>query len=259
MDLALKNKIAVITGGASGIGYACAQVLIDNGAKIILADRNARLGAEAAQNLGAHYMPLDVSDTTAVTSVMTEIAEQFGHIDILVTSAGVLQRTLTPAELSWDEWDRVQKIHLKGTYCCCKEAGAHMIKQGSGAIITISSVAGLRPGPLHSYGPAKAAIISLTESLAGEWGRLGVRVNSVAPGFTETPALAVGIESGALTADKMCNANAFERLVKPKEVANAVAFLASEAASGITGATLPVDAGYLVSTSWIAYDRPPSA
>src|SRR3546814_490116 len=111
----------------------------------------------------------------------------------------------------------------------------------------------MRSGPLHAYGPAKAAIVNLAECLAGEWGRRGVRVNAVAPGFTETPALDRGFATGTLEPETLAQASALGRLVRAEEIAQAVTFLASDRASAITGVTLPVDAGYLVATPWQAY------
>jgi NAD(P)-dependent dehydrogenase (short-subunit alcohol dehydrogenase family) len=122
-----------------------------------------------------------------------------------------------------------------------------------GSIVNIASVAGMVSGPLHSYGPAKAAVISLTECLAAEWGGAGVRVNSVSPGFTLTPALERGIDHQVMAPNAMSGAAAMRRLLKPEEIAAGICFLASDLASGITGVNLPVDAGYLVGTPWAAY------
>ncbi len=178
---------------------------------------------------------------------------RWGVPNVLVNSAGVLQRTLPPEELSLREWDFVARIDLRGTYLCCARFGAVMAKRGSGAIVNIASVAGMGSGPLHSYGPAKAGVINLTECLAAEWGPKGVRVNAVSPGFTHTPALEKGITTRTLETGAMTTHAALGRLIEPREIANAVAFLASERASAITGINLPVDAGYLVATPWASY------
>ena len=169
------------------------------------------------------------------------------------SSAGVLQRTLPPEELSLREWDFVARIDLRGTYLCCARFGAAMAQRGSGAIVNIASVAGMGSGPLHSYGPAKAGVINLTECLAAEWGPKGVRVNAVSPGFTHTPALERGITTRTLETGAMTTHAALGRLIEPREIANAVTFLASKQASAITGINLPVDAGYLVATPWASY------
>ena len=253
METALQGRLALVTGGASGIGRAVADLLAAEGARPVLADRDATEGAAAAQALDARFQLLDVGDEAAVATVVAEVEESYGAIDVLVTCAGVLQRTLPPSRLSWKEWDRVQRVHLRGTYACCREVGSRMAARGRGSIVTIASVAGLASGPLHSYGPAKAAIITLTEGLAAEWGRSGVRVNAVAPGFTKTPALARGLADGTLTSVDLSEASALGRLVAPEEIARAVVFLASDLSSAMTGTVLTVDAGYLVAAPWAAY------
>lgn len=253
MKLCFGDRTALVTGGASGIGRACAETLAAAGAHVVVADRDAPGGEAVARSIGGTFRAVDVGDELAVELVVEAVELEVGPIDVLVTCAGVLQRTLPPGELSWKEWDLVQRIHLRGTYACCAAVGARMAERGRGAIVVIASVAGMRSGPLHSYGPAKAGIINLAECLAGEWGRRGVRVNAVAPGFTETPALERGFETGTLDAADLASSSALGRLVGAGEVARAVTFLASDQASGITGVTLPVDAGYLVATPWSAY------
>ncbi|GAB5469571.1 MAG: SDR family oxidoreductase [Rhodospirillales bacterium] len=253
MEAGLAGRVAVVTGGASGIGRAVVELLSAEGAKVVVADRDAAAGEALAAARGGRFQALDVGDEAAVAAAMAEIEASDGPIAVLVTCAGILQRTLPPSELSWKEWDLVQRIHLRGTYACCAEAGRYMVERGAGSIVTVASVAGMRSGPLHSYGPAKAGIISLTECLAGEWGRRGVRVNAVAPGFTETPALKRGFDVEALDRETLSEASALGRLVGAEEIAKAVVFLASDLASAVTGTTLPVDAGYLIATPWAAY------
>lgn len=249
----LKGKSAFVTGGASGIGLACAQHLARAGAHVILGDKNAELANREARTLGATVMELDVGDESSVSAAADAVSTHFGPLDILVNSAGVLQRTLPPDRLSVREWDFVARIDLRGTYLCCAAFGTRMAASGSGAIVNIASVAGMRSGPLHSYGPAKAAVINLTEGLAAEWGPRSVRVNCVSPGFTHTPALDKGFDTATLSEADLRQSSALGRLVRPEEIAHAVAFLCSDGASAITGINLPVDAGYLVATSWSAY------
>ena len=186
---------------------------------MVIADRDAGAGQAVATAIGAGFRAIDVADEAAVEAAVDAVEREAGPIDALVTCAGVLQRTLPPAELSWKEWDLVQRVHLRGTYACCAAVGTRMAARGRGAIVVIASVAGMRSGPLHSYGPAKAAIINLMECLAGEWGLRGVRVNAVAPGFTETPALAKGFATGTLDAATLAEASALGRLVRADEIA----------------------------------------
>jgi len=151
------------------------------------------------------------------------------------------------------EWVFVAGVDRRGTSLACARFGAAMARAGGGAIVNIASVAGMGSGPLHAYGPAKAGVINLTECLAAEWGPKGVRVNAVSPGFTHTPALEKGITTHTLAPDDMTANCALGRLVQAREIAHAVAFLASAQAGAITGVNLPVDAGYLVAVPWASY------
>ena len=276
------GRIVVVTGAASGIGEACARRFHQDGDIVVIADRNLEgarrvvdtLNAlpvhtgsgprtdEARSSMGqadkngqsrAHAVYIDLGDETSVQAAAQEIANRIGAVQVLVNCAGVLQRTLPPEELTMKEWDIVARIDLRGTYLACVAFGAAMAERGGGAIVNIASVAGMRSGPLHSYGPAKAGVISLGEGLAAEWGRKGVRVNTVSPGFTQTPALERGVAVGNLDATHMIASKALGRLVRPEEIAAAVAFLASDQASAITGVNLPVDAGFLVATPWMGF------
>lgn len=242
---------AVVTGGASGIGLAVCTALRRQGAKVSMLDI-AEEGRTAAEEIGAKFHLVNVTDAAEVERIAQDLEAETPPT-ILVTCAGNLQRTLPPAELSWPEWDRTVAVHQRGTYACCKSFGERMAKRGAGSIVTISSVAGIATGPLHAYGPSKAAIAHLSRCLAAEWGPQGIRVNCIAPGFTETQALARGVEGGALTVDRLNNSAALRRLVRADEIANAVLFLASPLASAVTGAVLPVDAGYLAANGWNAY------
>lgn len=253
MKLDFSSQVALVTGGGSGIGEACARFLAQGGARTLVADKNEEAAARVAAEIGGTSLLLDVGDEAQVERALGGAWEGQGAIDVLVNSAGILQRMLPPSRLSLREWDDVARIDLRGTYLCCALLGGRMAERGRGAIVNIASVAGMRSGPLHSYGPAKAGVISLTECLAAEWGPAGVRVNAVSPGFTHTPALDRGMSAGALKEGAMGGASAMGRLVRAEEIAAAVGFLASPLASGITGANLPVDLGYLVATPWASY------
>jgi NAD(P)-dependent dehydrogenase (short-subunit alcohol dehydrogenase family) len=150
-------------------------------------------------------------------------------------------------------WDEVVRVDQRGTYLACMVFGKRMAVRKRGSIVNIASVAGMRSMPLHAYAPAKAAVISMTECLAAEWGRAQVRVNAVAPGYTRTPALQAAVDKGERDASALASASALGRLVESTEIARAVAFLASAEASAITGICLPVDCGWLVAGSWQGY------
>lgn len=248
------GKIVVVTGGASGIGAACVAMFAQRGGTVVVADKNVDGASAVASGVGARPIELDVGEEDSVRAAEAAIRDWYGRgASVLVNCAGILQRTLPPERLSMKEWDLVQKVDLRGTYLCCAVFGATMAASGGGAIVNIASVAGMGSGPLHSYGPAKAGVINLGECLAAEWGHAGVRVNTVSPGFTRTPAVERGIEKKVLAADAMSSASAMGRLLEPAEIAAAVGFLASDLASGVTGVNLPVDVGYLVATPWMSY------
>ena len=247
-----QTQHVVITGGGSGIGFATAGLFAQRGARVTILDRDPA-AKQAAADIGAGFAALDVTDEVAVEDVAALLEAQSVAPGILVTCAGTLQRTLPPEKLGWSEWDKTISIHLRGTYACCKSFGTRMAARGGGSIVTIGSVAGILSGPLHAYGPAKAGISYLASSLAAEWGPSGVRVNCVAPGFTETPALDKGLSVGALDSGPLAESAALGRLISSEEIAQVILFLSSGAASAVTGVTIPVDAGFLAASGWAAY------
>jgi len=247
------QKIVVVTGGASGIGRACVERFAEAGAFVVVADRNMEGARHIAESARGVAMEIDVGEEDSVQRAANCVRDHYGYADVLVNCAGVLQRTLPPGQLTQTEWDFVTRIDMRGTYLCCAAFGSDMASRRRGAIVNISSVAGMVSGPLHAYAPAKAGVISLTQTLAAQWGPQGVRVNCVSPGFTETPALNKGFSTHTLEADTLRQASALGRLVAAQDIAHAVSFLASERAASITGVNLPVDAGYLVAGSWAAY------
>ena len=253
------KAVAVVTGGASGIGEACAESLAESGWRVVVADIADGRGSAVAKRIGGEYYHMDVGDAAGVEEAAAAIESRVGPVTGLVTSAGVIQRPLPPQELALDQWDNIVRIDQRGTYVSCVAFGRRMAARGTGgAIVNIASVAGSRSMPLHAYSPAKAAVISMTACLSVAWGRDGIRVNSVSPGFTATPALQVEIDAGRRDISRLvCNA-ALNRLVKPSEVAAVVTFLLSPAASAVTGIDLPVDCGWLAASTWGTYGGPPS-
>lgn len=248
-----EGSLAVVTGGASGIGEAAARQLAARGAKVAVTDIDRPAAERVAEAIGGSAWGFDVSNPEAVEAAAAEIEEAHGPVSVLVTSAGVLQPPLAPAELDISTWERITAVNQRGVWLCCKAFGERMAKRGRGAIVNIASVAGMRSMPLHAYSPTKAAVIEITACLATEWGRNGVRVNAVSPGFTATPAIQAAIDRGERDPAAIEASAAMGRMVRPEEVAEAIAFLASDAASAITGITLPVDCGWLVKPSWNTY------
>ncbi len=257
--MSFADRIAVITGGASGIGAACSRMLAQRGARVVVTDRDLARAEALAQEIGGTAMALDVSSRAANEDAAAEIEARLGAVDVLVTSAGVLQRPLPPEQLTEADVDEVVRIDQIGTWNSAVAFGTRMARRGRGAILTIASIAGERSMPLHAYSPAKAAVIEMTRCLAAEWGRSGVRVNAVSPGFTLTPALAGAIAAGERDPSLLENTSAMGRMVTPEDIAEAVCFLASDAARCITGINLPVDAGWLVAGSWATYGGLPPA
>lgn len=247
------GRVAVVTGGASGIGLATAEHLADLGAHVVVADRNGTAAEIAARRMRGTAFEIDVRDAAAVEAFAAEVEATVGPVEAVVTSAGVVQPPHPPETLDLALYDSVYEINLRGTYLTLKALAGPMIARGRGAMVTISSVTAERSVPLHAYAPMKAAVSNLTMGLAAEWGRSGLRVNSVLPGYTRTPALQQQIDDGFRDPALLAEASTLGRMVETAEVANAVAFLLSDAASGITGVNLPVDAGFFCAGSWAPY------
>ncbi|MGH6716109.1 MAG: SDR family NAD(P)-dependent oxidoreductase [Bradyrhizobium sp.] len=250
----LPGKTAVVTGAGQGIGLACAEALAEAGARVVIADRDA----EAAQSARAGLKKkgydidvalLDVTDSARVTEVADELASRHGRVDILVNNAGIA-RSETPAETVTDEhWLNVIDVNLNGTFWCCRAFGRHMLRARAGTIVNVGSMSGFivnKPQGQCYYNASKAAVHHLTKSLAAEWGARGVRVNAVAPTYIETP-LNAFVKSDPRMYDAWIGGTPMARLGQVDEIASVVLFLASEAASLMTGSIVLVDGGY---TCW---------
>ena len=240
----LNGKRAIVTGAAQGIGFAIAQAFQEAGATIVIADMNEELGRLAAAKLEATFQLLDVSEPESVTNAVAMI----GDVDILVNNAGIVRNT--PAEDGTNqEWRDVMGVNLDGVYWCCREFGSQMLKRGKGSIVNIASMSGLisnYPQPQVSYNVSKAGVIHLTRSLAGEWAKRGVRVNAIAPGYTGTELTKKGLAIKEWSRVWL-SATPMGRVAEPDEIAPAAVYLASDAASYVTGSVLVVDGGY---TAW---------
>lgn len=252
-------RTALITGGASGIGEACATALAQKGWRVVISDLRAEAAQETAHRLGGEALPLDVADAAAIEAAADEAERRFGPLSGLVTSAGVLQPPTPPERFAAADFDRVMDVNLRGTYLTAVAFGTRMARRGHGAIVAIGSVTSLRAVPLHAYGPSKAAVAALTQCLAAEWGRSGVRINCISPGYVATPPLQKAIDAGQRDPRALEEAAAMGRLVRAEEVGRAAAFLLSDEASAITGVNLPVDCGWLVAAHMGTYGGVPSA
>jgi NAD(P)-dependent dehydrogenase (short-subunit alcohol dehydrogenase family) len=245
-----EGRVAVVVGGASGIGEATARLMAGRGWRVAIADRDADAAARAAAPIGALALGLDVADRAAVEAASREIEARAGRVHALVVAAAVFQPALPPAELPMEAWDEALRVNLTGTYLANRAFGTRMAETGAGgSIVNIASIAAIASMPVHAYGTTKAAVVALTRNLAGEWGRAGVRVNAVSPGSTLVPRVEERIRSGRYAGDPGAF-TALGRMVLPGEVAETIEFLASDRASAITGVNLVVDAGWDVAQTW---------
>lgn len=241
--MSLSGKGALVTGAASGIGRATAELFANKGARVLLADY-AEAGAEIAREIGgaASFFRADVSDSVQVGR-MAQAALQFcGSIDILCNAAGILYYG-TVLETSEEAWARVMGVNLTGTFLCCRAVLPHMIRQGGGSIINIASTTGAHDACAHAaaYVTSKGGVTLLTRAMAIDHARQGVRINALCPGPTDTPMLRNAMTPEQLEA--FAGSYPMGRLGRPEELARAALFLASDDASFVTGAALYVDGG----------------
>lgn len=240
------RKVAVVTGGARGIGFAAARVLAEAGARVMLVDRDGSAARRAAESIGgaAVAQALDVAVEAAVDRVFAGVAEAEGRIDILVNNAGIAIRRPS-LELSLEDWDKVVAVNMTGVFLCARAAARHMPEQG-GVIVNTASIMGFSGGGVYpnvSYQATKGAVVNMTRALAVEWAPR-IRVNAVAPTWTRTELIA-GLVANPDTLTRIEAMTPMGRVAEPEEIATAILFLASDAASMVTGHTLAVDGGYL--------------
>jgi NAD(P)-dependent dehydrogenase (short-subunit alcohol dehydrogenase family) len=249
----MTKKVAAVTGGASGIGEACARVFAEQGWNVAVLDRNLEGAERVAREIGGTAKALDVGNEEEIESVAAWVEAEMGPVEAVVNSAGIIQPPLRPGELPMSLFDDIVRINQRGLYLCCTAFGHRMGTRRSGAIVNIASISGMISMPLHAYCPTKAAVISITECLAAEWGPVGVRVNAVSPGYTLTPAVQGAIDRGQRDPSQLANASALQRMIDPREIATVCAFLCSPGASAVTGINVPVDAGLLCGVTWTQY------
>lgn len=244
-------RVAVVTGGAKGIGWATVQGLVNTAAIPVLFDRDAQALATAHEMLnrdGVEHLALhvDITDELAVDAAFEKVAMRYGRVDILVNNAGIALRRPT-VELARIDWQAVVDVNLTAVFLCCRAAARLMIPAGRGAIVNVSSIMGLSGGGLYpnlSYQSTKGAIVNLTRALAVEWAGHGIRVNSVAPTWVRTD-LTQGLFGNPELLGRILDMTPLRCLAEPSDIADAIVFLCSDQARMITGHTLPVDGGFL--------------
>jgi NAD(P)-dependent dehydrogenase (short-subunit alcohol dehydrogenase family) len=251
------RAVAVVTGGASGIGYATAERLCAQGTVVVLADRDGEAAAQAAERLraaggAAEAFAVDVTERASVDRLIGQTVAVHGTLDLLVNCAGFAYPAPS-AEIDDDEWAAQLDVHLGGTMRCCRAAHAALAGSPHPAIVNVSSVLGRVGNPERlAYSAAKAGIESMTRTLAVEWAPAGIRVNAVAPGYTRTALIERLAREGKLDAASLERRIPLGRLAVGEEVAGAIAFLCGPDARYVTGHTLVVDGGMSVEGDWSA-------
>ncbi|KXV33889.1 SDR family NAD(P)-dependent oxidoreductase [Gluconobacter thailandicus] len=251
--LRLDGRTAVVTGGAQNIGLACVTALAEAGARVVIADLDEAMAAQSAEELCAEGLDvrsirMDVTSMENVQAAIKTLHEQEGHLDILVACAGICISEVKAEDMTESQWLKQVDINLNGMFRCCQAVGRIMLEQKKGAIVAIGSMSGQivnRPQQQAAYNASKAGVHQYIRSLAAEWAPHGIRANAVAPTYIETTLTRFGMEKPELY-DAWIAGTPMGRVGQPDEVASVVHFLASDAASLMTGSIVNVDAGFTV-------------
>jgi 3-oxoacyl-[acyl-carrier protein] reductase len=254
----LEGRVAIVTGAGQGMGEAFARALAAQGAHVAVAEVNPETGEGAARSIraaggSATAYHVDVRDRTQVQGMADDLVARFGRLDILVNNAGLAAGG--PSEDVTDEdWERVYGVNLRGLFLCSQVAGRVMLAQQRGVILNICSMAGIGGWARRAlYTPAKAAAIAMTQVLGVEWAARGVRVVGISPGQVETPLNEVVFKAGLADRETFTNRAPMRRFASPEEIADALVFLVSDAASGITAEVVTIDGGWI---AWGGIEEP---
>jgi gluconate 5-dehydrogenase len=241
----LDGKIAIVTGGARGLGLGIAQRFANEGAHVVIGDIAAATAADAAASIGGSHFECDVTSRASVQALVDTVVAQHGRLDIMVANAGIAGGAPF-LELTDERWDDVIAVNLRGVFLCDQIAGRQFVQQGGGAIINTASILSARANPTTAaYSASKAGVVSLTHSAAAALGPYGVRVNAIGPGYIETQ-MTEGIRADATMAQSVRDATVLGRFGTPSDIGDAAVFLASDEAAYITGHVLYVDGGWLL-------------
>jgi NAD(P)-dependent dehydrogenase (short-subunit alcohol dehydrogenase family) len=244
-----ESKVGVVIGGGNGIGAACCRLMAQQGWRVVVVDLNKESAEEVAKEVGGSSYPLDISDLASVERISDLVEQDVGPVSGLVVAAAAFQDTkFAPDEFPMDMWRRIVTVNLEGAFNANRVFAARMARFGRGSIVNVASIAGHGSSPQHAYGPTKAAVINMTQNFAAQYGKSGVRVNSVSPGAVLVPRVKAR-PPGRFAAD-IDSQMALGRRIEPEEIANGVEFLLSDRASAITGTDLLIDAGWAVANPW---------
>ena len=246
-----KDKVALVTGGSSGIGRATSLAFAREGARVAIADREPTGAAETARMIediggSATVFELDVTKTDAVASLIDRVVQTYGRLNCAFNNAGIGGEVAKTADYPEEEWDRILNVNLKSVWLCMKYEIPVMEKQGSGAIVNTASIYGLAGAAGYiAYNAAKHGVVGITKTAALEYATAGIRINAVCPGYIRTPMTQPGIDANPELERRMVSQTPMARLGRPEEIAEAVVWLCSDAASFVTGHTLTPDGGYM--------------
>jgi NAD(P)-dependent dehydrogenase (short-subunit alcohol dehydrogenase family) len=241
-DDALKGRVAVVTGAGGGLGSAIVRRLAGMGATIVATDLKAPAIPEGVT--GAVSLACDVTDERSVEELAAAIKDKFGRCDILVNNAGIMAPVVPLEDLTAEVWDRVMNVNLKGSFLCAKHLARMMITQGKGAIVNLASIGARVPNDIGAYGPTKAGVLGLTNQMCVHWGPHGIRANSVSPGMIRTPMSEHFYQNEKLHKGRIKTVPA-GRIGVPDDIANAIAFMVSDAASYMNGQDIIIDGGFM--------------